>query len=117
MRFSLAETMCDPAQYVPLAQAAEEVGFHAYTLPDSIAYPEVSDSKYPYTPDGDRRFLEDKPFIEPFSLIPALAMATERLRFHTFVVKLAIRHPLLVAKQAASVAVMTNDRFGFGVGV
>src|SRR5580693_4208484 len=68
MRFSLAETMCDPAQYVPLAQAAEEVGFHAYTLPDSIAYPEVSDSKYPYTPDGSREFLENKPFIDPLCL-------------------------------------------------
>src|SRR5258707_14720049 len=102
MRFSLAETMCDPAQYVPLARAAEEVGFHAYTLPDSLAYPEVSDSKYPYTKDGDRGFLEDKPFLEPFSLIPALAMVTSRLRFHTFVVKLPVRHPVLLAKQAAS---------------
>jgi probable F420-dependent oxidoreductase len=117
MRFSLAETMCDPTQYAPLARAAEDAGFHAYTLPDSIAYPEVSDSKYPYTPDGNRQFLEDKPFIEPFSLIPALGMVTSKLRFHTFVVKLAIRHPVLVAKQAASVAVMTDDRFGFGVGV
>jgi probable F420-dependent oxidoreductase len=117
MRFSLAETMCDPSQYAPLARAAEDAGFHAYTLPDSIAYPAVSDSKYPYTPDGSREFLEDKPFIEPFSLIPALGMITTKLRFHTFVVKLAIRHPVLVAKQAASVAVMTNDRFGFGVGI
>lgn len=117
MRFSLAETMCDPAQYVPLAKAAEAAGFHAYTLPDSIAYPEVSDSKYPYTPDGNRQFLEDKPFIDPFSLVPALAMVTERLEFHTFVVKLAIRHPVLVAKQAASVAVLTNDRFQLGVGI
>ena len=40
------------------------------TIPDSIGYPEVSDSKYPYTPDGNREFLDDKPFIEPFSLIP-----------------------------------------------
>src|SRR5438105_14088029 len=106
MRFSLAETMCEPSQYAPLARCAEEVGFHAYTLPDSIAYPEVSDSKYPYTPDGNRNFLEDKPFIEPFSLIPALSMVTERLRFHTFVVKLPMRHPVLIAKQAARVAVM-----------
>ena len=52
MSFSLAETMCDPSQYAPLARAAEDAGFHAYTLPDSIAYPAVSDSKYPYTPDG-----------------------------------------------------------------
>lgn len=117
MRFSLAETMCDPRQYVPLARAAEEVGFYAYTLPDSLAYPEVSDSKYPYTKDGDRRFLEDKPFIEPFSLIPALAMVTTKLRFHTFVVKLPVRHPVLVAKQAASVAVLSGNRFGFGIGL
>jgi probable F420-dependent oxidoreductase len=117
MRFSLAETMCEPSQYAPLARAAEEAGFHAYTLPDSVAYPAVSDSKYPYTPDGSREFLEGKPFIEPFSLIPALGMVTERLRFHTFVVKLPIRHPVLVAKQAASVAVMTGDRFSLGVGL
>jgi probable F420-dependent oxidoreductase len=117
MRFSLAETMCDPAQYVPLAQAAEEVGFHAYTLPDSIAYPEVSDSKYPYTPDGNRQFLEDKPFIDPLCLASMLGTVTRRLRFHTFVVKLPIRHPVLVAKQLASVAVLTNNRFGFGVGL
>ena len=116
MRFSYAESMCDPTHYVPLAKAAEESGFHSFVIPDSICYPEVSDSKYPYTPDGDRHFLEDKPFIEPFTLIPALAAVTERLRFTTFVVKLPIRHPVLVAKSVTSVAVMSGNRFGFGIG-
>ena len=116
MRFSYAESMCDPSHYVPLAKAAEETGWHSFVIPDSICYPEVSDSKYPYTPDGDRHFLEDKPFIEPFSLIPALAAVTTKLRFTTFVVKLPIRHPVLVAKSVASVAVLSEDRFAFGVG-
>jgi probable F420-dependent oxidoreductase len=116
MRFSLAESMCDPSHYLPLAKAAEDAGWDGFIVPDSICYPEVSDSKYPYTPDGDRRFLEDKPFIEPFSLIPAMGAVTERLRFTTFVVKLPIRQPVLVAKSVASVAVLTNNRFGFGVG-
>jgi probable F420-dependent oxidoreductase len=117
MRFSYAESMCDPRQYFPLAIAAEQAGYTSFCVPDSILYPEVSDSKYPYTPDGSREFLEDKPFIEPFSLIPALGAVTERLRFTTFVVKLAVRHPVLVAKQATSVAVLTDDRFGFGIGL
>ncbi len=117
MRFSLAEAMCDPSHYAPLARAAEEAGFHAMTLPDSIAYPETSDSKYPYTPDGDRGFLEDRPFLDPFCLASALGATTTRLRFDTFVVKLPIRHPVLVAKQVASVAALTGDRFGFGVGL
>jgi probable F420-dependent oxidoreductase len=117
MRFSYAESMCDPSHYVPLAQAADEAGWTSFIVPDSICYPEHSDSKYPYTPDGDRRFLEDKPFIEPFSLIPALAAVTQRLRFTTFVVKLPIRHPVLVAKSVSSVAVLSGNRFGFGVGL
>ena len=117
MRFSYAESMIDPSFYLPLAQAAEAAGYDSMIVPDSIGYPEESDSTYPYTPDGSREFLEDKPFIEPFSLIPAMAAVTERLRFTTFVVKLPIRHPVLVAKQAASVAVMSDNRFGFGVGV
>jgi probable F420-dependent oxidoreductase len=117
MRFSYAEAMVDPAQYAPLARAAEAAGFHAMTVADSIAYPEVSDSKYPYTPDGNRQFLEDKPFIDPFCLVSALGVVTSRIRFDTFVAKLPIRHPLLVAKQVASVAALTHDRFAFGVGL
>ena len=116
MRFSYAESMCDPSHYLPLARAADEAGWTSFIVPDSICYPQVSDSKYPYTPDGKREFLEDKPFIEPFSLIPAMAAVTQRLRFTTFVVKLPIRHPVLVAKSASSVAVLTGNRFGFGVG-
>jgi alkanesulfonate monooxygenase SsuD/methylene tetrahydromethanopterin reductase-like flavin-dependent oxidoreductase (luciferase family) len=45
-----------------------------------------------------------------------MAAVTERLRFTTFVVKLPIRLPVLVAKSVASVAVLSGNRFGFGVG-
>lgn len=117
MRFSFAESMTDPSYYLPLARACEEAGWDSFVVPDSVCYPRDSDSRYPYTPDGDRCFLEDKPFFEPFTLIPALGAVTTRLRFTTFVVKLPIRHPVLVAKQAASVAVLTNDRLALGVGV
>ena len=116
MRFSYAESMTDPSYYLPLAKAVEEAGYSSFIVPDSICYPEVSDSTYPYTPDGNREFLDGKPFIEPFTLIPAMAAVTEKLRFTTFVVKLPIRHPVLVAKQATSVAVMSNNRFAFGIG-
>ncbi len=117
MRFSYAESMCDVSHYLPLAKAADESGWTSMIVPDSICYPEESDSKYPYTPDGNREFLDGKPFIEPFSLIPAMGAVTEKLRFTTFVVKLPIRNPVLVAKSVSSVAVLTDNRFGFGVGL
>lgn len=117
MRFTYAETMTDPSYYVPLARAAEEAGYTSMAVADSIAYPRDSDAKYPYTPDGNREFLEDKPFIEAFVLSAAMAAATTTLRFTPFVLKLPIRPPVLVAKQTASVAALSGNRFGLGVGI
>jgi probable F420-dependent oxidoreductase len=116
MRFSYAEAMVDPAYYVPLAEAAEESGYDSFVVPDSVCYPLHSDTTYPFNPDGTRLFLEDKPFLEPFALGAALGVRTTRIRFMTFVVKLPIRQPVMVAKQAATAAVLTGNRFVFGVG-
>jgi probable F420-dependent oxidoreductase len=116
VRFTYAEAMTDPSLYLPLAQAAEAAGFDGFLVPDSICYPAVSDARYPYTPDGDRTFLEDKAFLEPFSIIPAMGAVTERIRFVVSVLKLTVRHPVLVAKQAASTAFLTGDRLTLGVG-
>src|SRR5580693_8484545 len=116
MRFSYAESMTDPTFYAPLARAAEEAGYDSMVIPDSICYPRDAESKYPYNPDGSRDFLEDKPFLEPFSLIPALGAVTSRIRFVTFVVKMPVRNPVLLAKQATSTAVLTGNRLDLGVG-
>ena len=116
MRFSYAESMTDPSFYAPLARAAEDAGYHSMVIPDSICYPRDASSTYPYNPDGTREFLEDKPFLEPFSLIPALGAVTSRIRFTTFVVKVPIRNPVLLAKQATSTAVLTGGRLVLGVG-
>ncbi len=117
MRFTYAEAMTDPSFYAPLAQAAEVSGYHGMTIADSLAYPEVSNSTYPYNADGSREFLDDKPFIEPFILIAALAAVTSTLRFVPFVIKLPVRPPALVAKQAGSIAWMSNNRLALGVGL
>jgi probable F420-dependent oxidoreductase len=116
VRFTYAESMTSPSFYAPLARAAEEAGYDSMVVPDSICYPERSESVYPFNPDGTREFLEDKPFLEPFSLIPALGAVTERIRFVTFVLKLPVRDPVLVAKQATSTAVLTGNRLALGVG-
>ncbi|ATA27827.1 lLM class F420-dependent oxidoreductase [Mycobacterium lepraemurium] len=116
MRFTYAEAMTDFRYYIPLAKAAEAAGYHAMTIADSIAYPLESDSKYPYTPDGSREFLDGKEFIETFVLTSVLGAVTSKLRFNFFVLKLPIRPPALVAKQIGSLAAMTDNRVGFGVG-
>jgi len=117
MRFTYIESMCDPAYFLPLARAVEQAGYDSFAVPDSICYPEHSSTLYPYNADGTRDFLKDRHFLEPFSLIPAMGSVTTRLRFTTFVLKLAIREPVLVAKSASSIAVLTDNRLRFGVGL
>ena len=116
MKFTTPIAMIDPSFYIPLARAAEEAGFDSIAVPDSIAYPQQSSSKYPYNPDGTREFLENKPFLEPMIAIAAMGVATERIEFHTFVLKMPMRHPVMLAKEATSVAVLTDNRLVLGVG-
>jgi probable F420-dependent oxidoreductase len=109
--------MIDPSYYVPLAQAAEEAGYSSIGLADSICYPKDSDVRYPYTPDGSRQFLENKPFIEPLICASAMGAVTSTIRFHTAVLKLPVRNPVILAKEVTSLSTMTAGRFDLGVGI
>lgn len=117
IKFAFAESMCNPDHYLDLARTAEECGFSTYLVPDSICYPKESDSLYPYTEDGNREFLEGKPFIETFIQIAFQAAVTQKLDFMPFVYKVPVRHPVVMAKQAMSLAVMSHNRFLFGMGL
>jgi probable F420-dependent oxidoreductase len=117
MRFSYAEAMTDASYYAPLAQAAEAAGYTSMTIADSLIYPRESDARYPYTDTGDREFLDDKQFIEALTLVTHLAAVTTTLRFTPFVLKLPIRPPVLVAKQVGSIAWLSGNRLGLGVGL
>jgi probable F420-dependent oxidoreductase len=117
MRFSYQVGMSDADHYLPLAKAAEAAGFDGITIPDSICYPKEASSKYPYNADGSREFLESVPFIESLIGVAAMAAVTERIRFATFVYKLAVRQVATVAKQVQSINALSGNRFDFGVGI
>jgi probable F420-dependent oxidoreductase len=117
MRFTYAEAMTRATCYAPLARAAEAAGYTSMTVADSLIYPKESDSRYPYTDTGDREFLRGKEFIETFILCAHLFAVTTTLRLTPFVLKLAVRPPVLVAKQASSLAFLSGNRLGLGVGL
>ena len=108
MRFTYAEAMTQARFYAPLAQAAEAAGYTSMTVADSLIYPQESDSTYPYTDTGDREFLDGKEFIETMVLCAHLFAVTSTLRLTPFVLKLPVRPPVLVAKQASSLAYLSK---------
>ena len=117
MRFSLNIGMCDPSHYAPMAKSAEAAGYDSVAVPDSLTYPRESDTKYPYTDDGDRNFLEGEPFMESLIAVTHMAAVTERINFCTYVYKLAIRQAAIVAKQVQSIQAFSGGRLEFGIGL
>lgn len=117
MKFSLGIALSPLDQLTDLAQTAEECGFSAIALPDSLFYSAEVSAKYPYTPDGSRFWDAQTPWVDPLVAAAALGAATTRIRFYTQVLKLGPRNPVLLARQVGSVANLTGNRFGLGVGL
>ena len=117
MRFTLSLAMVPPDELLVLARAAEDAGWDAIAMPDSVFFPETVTTDYPYSHDGSRFWDGDVPFVDPFVAIPAMAAVTERLDFYTNVYKVVLRQPLLVAKMLGSLAAMFEGRIGLGLGL
>jgi probable F420-dependent oxidoreductase len=117
MQYTVSVAMSPIDQLNELAKTAEEVGFDNIALPDSIFYMEKQSADYPYTADGSRMWNEDTPWADPLIVAGAMGAVTSTLRFYTNVMKLGSRNPVLMARQVGSVANLTNNRFGFGVGI
>ncbi len=117
MKFTVGVALSPPDQLPELARTAEECGYSSIALPDSLFYSEEVSASYPYTPDGSRFWDEETPWVDPFVATAAMGAVTSRIRFYTQVLKLNPRNPVLLARQIGSVAVMTGNRFGLGVGL
>ena len=117
MKYSCSVAMGPIDELIDIAVTAEDVGFDSVALPDSLFYMEKAAADYPYTPDGSRMWNENTPWVDPLIAAAAMGAVTSTLRFYTNVMKLGSRNPLLLARQVGSVANLTDNRFGFGVGI
>lgn len=117
MKYTCGVAMAPIEQLIELARTAEEVGFDSIGLPDSLFYMEKQSVDYPYTPDGSRMWDAETPWVDPLIAAASMGAVTTTLRFYTNVMKLGSRNPVLLARQVGSVANLTGNRFGLGVGI
>jgi probable F420-dependent oxidoreductase len=118
MRYTLMLGLGGHEDYSRLAQAAEAAGWNAISVPDSIFYPRISESDYPYADTAAvRGVLKATPVIDPLVAIAGMAAVTGKIRFYPGVLKVPVRQPLVLAKALGSVAVMSNNRLSLGAGL
>lgn len=115
MRYTVSLSRIEPENVLEVARLADTMGFDGIGIPDSICYPQAAEEDYPYTADGKRE-IRDIPFVDPLVTAAAVGAVTSRVSIKTAVLKLPMRSPVLVAKQVATIMVMTGNRFQLGVG-
>lgn len=99
------------------AQHAEALGYESIYVPEHLVVPVDYKRRYPYSPDGAIPLAEDCPFPDPLEVLSFLAAVTERLVLATGVLLLPAHHPVMLAKRAATIDVLSGGRLRLGVGV
>lgn len=118
LRIPGAGANSNPADIVTIARWAEELGYHSVWISDHVALPqpEAVKSYYPYDPEGQWRAPADTPFVDPLLVLAWAAAVAPSLKLGTSVLVAPLRHPVLLAKQLASLDHLSGGRVLFGVG-
>ena len=122
MKLTLTWLLAPPSPFDPdvlahFAREADRLGFDAITTPEHVAFPANFQSKYPYTRDGSFPARSDEfPIPDPLLPLAYAANGTRRIKFGTYVIILPQHHPLYLAKQMATLDVLTRGRTFIGIG-
>jgi probable F420-dependent oxidoreductase len=114
----------DPGGWTPMAtfaRAADAAGVDCLLISDHVVFgeqleeyarPEVGGSKGGSQPTGP-----DGHWLEPVTTIAWLAGQTCQVNFRTNILLAALRRPVVLAKMAATIDVLSGGRLALGVGV
>lgn len=105
-----------PADLALVAQEAESLGYHSLWVTEHIAVPLEIGSRYPYSADGRPAFRYDTEWCEAMVTLGYVAALTRRVRLGTSVIPMFTRDPISLAKQAATVDVLSDGRLELGLG-
>ncbi len=103
----------DPAAVRAIGAATEDLGYDHLLAYDHVLGAVHADRDPALTGPYD----EHDPFHDPFVLFAYLAGRHERLKFTSGILILPQRQTALVARQAADLALLSDDRYRLGVGV
>jgi probable F420-dependent oxidoreductase len=99
-------------RFVDLARVAEDAGVDRITVVDHVVMGPNTDAyswgKFPTPPDA--------PWLEPLTVLAAMAAVTTRIRLATGILIAPLRPAVLLAKQAATLDVLSQGRLDLGVG-
>ncbi|HYR95693.1 MAG TPA: LLM class F420-dependent oxidoreductase [Candidatus Binatus sp.] len=98
-----------PDDLVRVAHAAEEAGMESLWTGEHVVLPDPQVPPSPMAPEV--------PILDPVVALTFMAAHTTRIRLGTGIIILPQRNPLVLAKELASLDVLSKGRLVFGIGV
>jgi probable F420-dependent oxidoreductase len=98
-----------------MAKTAEELGFESFWCAEHPFMPVKTTSRFPGSADGviPETYAH---FVDPFVALARASGTTSRIKLGTGIVLVPERHPLLLAKEVATLDLFSGGRFLFGIG-
>ena len=100
-----------------VAIAAEAAGFATLWSGEHVVMVDEPASRYPYSPDGQIAVPAAADWLDPLLSLSYTAAVTSRIELATGVLLLPEHNPVLAAKQAATLDVLSGGRLTLGVGI
>jgi probable F420-dependent oxidoreductase len=100
-----------------VAIAAEEHGFATLWAGEHVVMVDSPGSRYPYSADGRIAVAADADWLDPMLALTYAAAVTSRIALATGVLLLPEHNPVVTAKRAATLDVLSGGRFTLGVGI
>jgi probable F420-dependent oxidoreductase len=105
-----------PDLFAHLVITAEKCGFESIWSVEHVVIPQDYKSPYPYSSTGKIPGGEDVAISDPLLPLTFAAAITKRLKLATGILILPQRHPLYVAKEAATIDLLSSGRLILGIG-
>jgi probable F420-dependent oxidoreductase len=115
--FANAGPLGEPALATGIAELAEEHGFESLWTVEHTVVPSGYESEYPYDDSGRMPGGDEVSITDPLIWMAWVAAVTARLRVATGILILPQRNPLTLAKELATLDVLSGGRVELGVGV
>lgn len=106
-----------PDAAASMARAAEAAGFESLWTVEHVVVPQGYESTYPYDPSGKMPGGEEMAIPDPLIWLSYVAAATSTIRLATGILIVPQRNPVVLAKELATLDMLSGGRMELGIGV